>query len=237
MVNEITIGLVDDDDDTRGSTVKVFRMRLQNEGYRIVDIRPFDSLDQYSKWINEESIEALIIDWRLNEKGASKQRPVTYEGGALVEAVHKTHPFMPFFVLTAYPEDDDVLANDSNVEVIKDRDMFSKDPIAVISKLRRASGRYSKTQQAKIDRVASLAEASASKELSDDERVELHALQEELRIAFDPYTPLTEGSAFKAADELVEKCESLIGRIEKGMGRATRRGGKAKKKDEKKDGT
>ena len=217
MASPITIGLVDDDADRRGTAAKTLRRRLEREGYRVIDRHPFASVDDYSSWISEEAISALIIDWRLNLRGDGQQPPVAYEGDQVVNAVHRARPFFPIFVLTAYAPDPDVLEHNEHVEIILDRIKFSRDPAVLIARVRRASGRYSSAQQEKLDRIAELAETSAVRQLTSGERKELHALQEELRIAFDPNTPLTEGTALEAGDEVVGKCEDLIRRIEEAL--------------------
>ena len=214
-MTSITIAFFDDDEGLRTSIVRMLELKLRDKDVRILDESPLATAADYPEWLVRNKVDVLFIDWRLDERPSPSGLPVNYQGGAIVDAVREKLPFFPVFVLTAYATSDDVRAHSSEVEVVQDRNQLFEDPMTVLERARRAAGRYSDGEQQKIRQLSELSQAAVTRELSDNERTRLRALQAEFSKAAEATIVLTDDRAFGEAEQALQRCEQLIGDFEK----------------------
>lgn len=210
----VTIGIVDDDNDKRGTLLKSLKKAVQDDSIEFIDIFPLASPDDYLAWISGNNINAIVMDWRLNEQ-SNGGNPVNYQGDALVKTIRAHLPYFPIFVLTAYAKDEDVDSHTADVELIEDRTEFGKDKGKLVKRLIRAASRFSKARERQLSRVSDLAKLCAIGKATAKDRAELRDLQNELNLAVLSESTLTQSSALEGAQALVDKSDKLIAKIEK----------------------
>lgn len=211
----ITIGLVDDDGDKRGTLLKTLKRTIKDESVAFVDIFPLDDPGDYISWIAQNQIHAIVIDWRLNEQSSGKGSPVKYQGDAIVKAIRVKLPYFPIFVLTAYATDDDVDMHDSDVELIEDRTEFGMDRDKLAKRLIRAASRFSESKQKQLSRVSELAKLCAIGKASTAQKKELRELQDQLQLGVVSDAALTQSEALCDAQNALDATNKLIENIEK----------------------
>lgn len=209
----VTIGLVDDDTDKRGTLLKSLGRLVKDDSIAFVDIFPLDDPRDYVSWIAENRIHAIVMDWRLNEQKGATGGPVGYEGDAVVTELRKKLPYFPIFVLTAYADSENVDAHGADVELIEDRVKFGKSSDKLVQRLKRAAARFSESQQQKLARVSELAKLCAVGNANADQRKELRGLQAELNLGVVSDAALTQSSALDEAQKIVDTADDLLNRI------------------------
>ena len=118
------IGVVDDRVDARSVAVDSLSLALP-EVWEVVPSDPLPSLSDYPSWIGANKLSVLIIDERLNEATTSDEGAVNYFGHDLVKYLRKRMESFPLFVVTSYPDDEDLRLRFGDVEDIIDRKDFS----------------------------------------------------------------------------------------------------------------
>ena len=88
---------------------------------------PFQDIEQYFEFIENNEVCVLILDERLNDESDPQTGPVNYMGNELVTELRKRLKDFPIFMVTTYTPDDDLLAKFSQFEYILTRQEITED--------------------------------------------------------------------------------------------------------------
>lgn len=180
-----TIGIVDDRADVRAVIADSLSLELP-ETWTIIDIDPLPNKTDYPSWIGANKISVLIIDERLNETFTTDAGAVRYFGHDLVLELRMKMTSFPIFVITSYPNDEELRFRFADVEDIIDRTAFSRNPASYAARFARASQRYLETFERELAELSDIAVKSATgANISTAERTRAKAIQEKINIAFD----------------------------------------------------
>ena len=212
-----TVAVVDDDSGLRETVAKALRLSLDEKGWTVLEAAPLQDPTEYPLWIDENDVQALIVDWRLNQKHEPDSDPVDYEAPMLIEQARKGNPFLPVFVVTAYGQDPDVREGEHIADQLMDRGDLLDRPDVAAERILRAAERHSEAQQQKLARLSELAQRAAVDVLDNEERVELEALREEFHLELATSSTLTDTTLLEEAETFRKRVESLIAKIQQAL--------------------
>ena len=175
-------------------------------------------------WVKDEELAVLLLDEKLN-----KSLTIPYSGHELATAIRKQRPDFPVFVVTTYPDDDDLLGAEGDLDAIVSRGDMGKKPEVYAKRFTRAGTRYVKQHEKDLARLSKLSSKIAQGLATTKETREAAALQTTLQLTFFEHAA---GSASAGVDELeaaVEQAESLRKEMQASL-RKKPAGKKAKRK-------
>lgn len=113
--NNYIIGYLDEEEQWKLTA----RNGLKSD-FRVVVLDLPHTPDMVWLTINENKLDALIVDFRLFESGE-----VTYNGNDVIVEIQKHNKHFPLFVMTSY--ENDAFSQCEDVLIIRDKSMFQKD--------------------------------------------------------------------------------------------------------------
>lgn len=169
------IGIVDDRKDLRETLSRLIdvSLKINYSEWSVIDIDPFENVEDYFSWITENDIAILILDEKLQEIKSK----VKYNGSDLIKEIRKRLKDFPVFAITSYPGEPDLTNQFSLFDEILDRDEFTDKTDDYISRFIRSGQRFLETYSAQLLRISELSEKIALGKASDDEKNELKTLQ------------------------------------------------------------
>ena len=123
------IAIIDDNIDQSGTLKKTLDHYLQKFGTSLTVIAqfPFQKIEDYFAFIDENEVCVLILDERLNDQSSPESGPVNYKGNELVVELRKRLKDFPIFMVTTYVPDDDLIAKFNQFEYIITREEITED--------------------------------------------------------------------------------------------------------------
>ena len=197
-----TIGIIDDRPDLRVTLKRSLDLELLDE-WSSIDEDPLSKLEDYPSWLTENEVCVLLLDEKLHE-----QAPVDYNGHDVVDFLRKHLPTLPIFVITAYPENEDLLKSFKDVEGIIPRTKFSKDASEYVSRITRSAQRFLESFQSELTQLAEISERIAQGKAKKKDKENAEAIQNKISLAF-PY------EALESRSELLGELESKLKDLEK----------------------
>jgi FixJ family two-component response regulator len=198
-----TIAIVDDRLDHR-TTLK---RRLDSElidDWNSIAIEPFAQVEDYPCWFTENDIGVLLLDERLNEQTVTCK----YNGHELVEFLRSYMPTFPIFVITSYPDDEELRKKFKDVEAVIERKVFSKDAADYVPRIIRSAQKYFETFQDELAKLSDLARKVAQGIAGKEDFKELKAIQTKLGLSF----PL---ASFNSRNEWLNEFECKLDELKK----------------------
>lgn len=173
-----TVGIIDDRLDHRQTLKRGLDLELSGE-WQSVDSEPLASLEEYMSWLSEHDVSVLLLDEKLQE-----QATVGYDGHDVVSHLRKILPTFPIFVITAYPEDEELKKKFSDVEEIIPRAEFSRHTSEFVPRFLRAAQRYLNSFQAELAELSEKSKKIAEGVATEDDIKTVEAIQAKLELAF-----------------------------------------------------
>lgn len=169
------IGIVDDRKDLRETLSRLIdvSLKINHPEWSVIDVAPFDNVEDYFSWIIENDIAVLILDEKLQEIKSN----VKYNGSDLIKKIRKKLKDFPVFAITSYPEEPDLKNQFSLFDEILDRDEFTNKTDDYIFRFIRSGQRFLETHATHLLKISELSEKIAIGKGSDEEKDELKALQ------------------------------------------------------------
>lgn len=123
------IAIIDDNTDQSSTLKKTLEHYLNKFGSNLTVITqfPFQDIEQYFEFIENNEVCVLILDERLNDQSGPDSGPVAYKGNQLVTELRERLKDFPIFMITTYPPDDDLLSKFSQFEYILTRQEITED--------------------------------------------------------------------------------------------------------------
>jgi CheY-like chemotaxis protein len=123
------IAIIDDNMDQSGTLKKTLDHYLRKFGSNLTVITqfPFQDIEEYFEFIDQNQVCVLILDERLNDQSGPNTGPVNYKGNQLVTELRERLKDFPIFMVTTYAPDDDLLAKFNQFEYILTRQEITED--------------------------------------------------------------------------------------------------------------
>lgn len=161
------IAIIDDRKEHR-ETLKAILDTQLIEGWISIDISPLSRLEDYPSWITENEVSVILLDERLDEQIEAETVIADYRGHDLIDFVRGRFPTLPIYVITSYPNDDDLKERFKDVEEILPRDKFSEKAEDYVPRILRAGQKFLETFQEELaelsDKASKIAKGEATKE-------------------------------------------------------------------------
>ena len=208
-----TVLLVDDRRDYRETIVLNLKMYL-GAGWVVRDNPPLDQLSAYPSWIGDEDAAVLILDERLGEQKSDSGIHVAYSGHLVVEFLRRSMPTFPIFVLTSYPEDEELVERFGSVEEIIPRGEFGEHPEGYVDRIKRSGQRFLEVHERELSELAELSARMATGRANPSDRKRIAALHHLLSL---PYSGLGGDLAewLSGMEGLVEGLEAIVEQLQR----------------------
>jgi CheY-like chemotaxis protein len=199
------IAIVDDRIDNRQTLKRLIESFIEKDWY-VIDLDPFPKLEDYYSFIIEEEISAIVLDERLHEQACGGNCKVDYNGHNLVEFLRKHFPEFPIFVVTSYPDDDELLEKFKDVEDIIERTKFSKQAEKFVPRITRSAQRFLEAYQRELTELSQIAEKIALGNSSDEDTDKAKAIRAKVGLAIPSESFVINA---KTLDEIESKLKEL----------------------------
>ena len=208
------IVIIDDRKDHRETLKAILDLQLI-EGWKSIDINPLPSLEDYPSWITENEISVILLDERLDEQIETKTEIADYRGHDLVDFIRERFPTLPIYVITSYPNDDDLKERFKDVEGILPRREFSGKAEDYVPRIIRAGQKFLETFQEELaelsDKTTKIAKGEATKE--DIEKAK--AIRSKIGCAFPSATYSEHSKLLTTLDKKLKELEKLKEEVKK----------------------
>lgn len=204
-------GLVDDREKERESVKIALELELEdrNQDHIIVhDIGPFKAKEEYISWIQEQSISVLILDQRLND-GAL----VNYRGHELAEYVKKCFKDIPIYIVTSYPDSDELKETYKLYNLIIGRNQFSNDSKNLVNLFYNTGAKFYEDYNADLYRLSEISKKIAKGLADESDYKEALVIQEKLQIPTSMKYTNSRSHLLNDADAQLKECNRLIEEI------------------------
>lgn len=216
-----TIAIIDDNTEFRDTLKELFDNQLENDDlsqdWHVISAPPLQDKNTYSEWINTNDISVILIDERLDEARDENNECVDYYGSGATKVIRKTHRDIPIYVVTSFGPSPVLEKEFGLFEAVIERRKLTTDLDTLDEYLRmiiRSSERYTAREEDKLAELGVLAEKITSNTASEDEKMRVIALQEELLIPFTAQSMISRQQWTAEYDDSVTKLESLKNEIE-----------------------
>jgi hypothetical protein len=176
---------------------------------------PLETLSEYSVWIVKQDVKVLVLDERLGEQATDSTSHVDYRGHQVVDYLRKRLPTFPIFILTAFPNDEALVARFGSVEGILDRSQWSKDAKGYIQRMVRAGERFAETYEKELSDLSKLAAKAAAGSANAQELQKMRAMQVTLGIVTTADISTKQSSTMNKLDEKLKAFDKVVKKIEK----------------------
>ncbi len=182
----ITIGIIDDNKDQRESfkeAIKLYLKKTNNEGVEIFDSEPLSNPEDYSNWIEELEIDALIIDEKLMDTPLTETgKSCGYLGHQLIENLRGKHNNIPIHVVTSATINDDLKQRRGLYENLLSRDDFLEDRDTWVEIFIRSCQKSFEERKSLYDELSEISRLIIDGRATSDQISRLKSLQEFFQI-------------------------------------------------------
>ena len=211
------IGIIDDKKKQRESLQKIIADYLEyhHPEWECIDGFPFNEMEEYSVWIEQHDIAALIIDEQLQTEKSGDGTNVDYDGHDLIEFLRPRYPIFPVYAFTALGENEDLTARSSLFEDILEHKQFYNNTDIEIERIIRAGSRFTETKEKELNHMSKVASSIAKGEaVSEDDMKKVKAIKESLQLPFISEQSDERSSLLNELDEQLKSLDELSTKIE-----------------------
>jgi hypothetical protein len=178
--------------------------------WSVIDIDPFEDIDNYITWIKDNDIAILILDEKLQEVASGSK--VSYNGSLLIEKIRGTLKEFPVFIITSYPNEPDLQSKFPLFDEILERDTFYNKSDEYVARFLRAGQRFLTTHISQLKQISDLSQKIALGTATNDEKKNLAALQTFIGL---PYSHLSNREEWlKEYEGKLKELEEISSKIE-----------------------
>lgn len=180
-----TIALLDDRGDQRETILRLIKTQLPAE-WNCIEAPLFADVSKFPGWLLASDVQVLLVDYKLDEHSAEKGSvAVDYKAPSVFAEVRKTMPNFPIFVLTAFPDDEQLKQHISEAEAVIHRRKFAAEITVHIPRMLRAANRFAEEHQKKLAELSALASAAAAGRAGTQDLERMKSLQAEIGLGVD----------------------------------------------------
>jgi hypothetical protein len=178
----ITIGIIDDNAEQRDSfkdAIDIYLHKNGREGVEVIDSEPLADIDEYTNWIIQNDIAALIIDEKLTEQPLKATgQSCGYEGHDMAQNLRSRRSIIPIHVVTSSKINEDLIQNRELFENILSRKDFLDEQSKYAEIFIRSGQRFFEENQKLFERIGEISKKIVKNDVSDDEIKELEGIQQ-----------------------------------------------------------
>lgn len=203
------IAFVDEDEDQR----KTYSLLLQecfskdNMAPEVVAYEPMSEMSEMSFLVTNDDIVTIILDEQLKDSGIAK-----YFGIELASYLRSLNKKIPIYILTSYPDSDELINNEMSVEDILNKQDLSARKLIEGARILRRINNFLDISSEREQRFEHLLRQSIEGKIDESEK------QEFINLGYLRSAPFEMDEIF-SKDKLnsLDKLEEEIKRIEKNL--------------------
>ncbi len=201
-----TIAIIDDREDMRSTIERLVDSELLGD-WDSIEVAPLSDLEDYPSWLMENEVAVILLDERLNEQKTKGKALPNYEGHHLVEFLRKHLPTLPIFVITSYPDDEELKKKFKDVEEIIVRQQFAERADEYVPRFLRSGQRYLEAFHKELAELSNSADKIAKGKATGKDIEKLRAIQAKIGMMF-PY------DIIKSRCEWTNELEAKLGKLQ-----------------------
>ena len=206
MSKKYRIGYLDEDEGYQAKFYQAFKNEFD---IKILPIENINNVYDVLRFINDEELDALVVDYRLADSGQ-----LTFNGDSVVDLINSQKKYFPLVMLTSYAQD--AIAHMEDVYIVKDKEEIESSANLFLKQLETAIDRYQTKIITAENKIKELSEKKVLSIQEEDELLRLHIFMNEVDPEANqlPASLLT-SSAINNISDLVKESKELLSILKK----------------------
>ena len=206
MSKKYRIGYLDEDEGYQAKFYQAFKNEFD---IKILPIENINNVYDVLRFINDEELDALVVDYRLADSGQ-----LTFNGDSVVDLINSQKKYFPLVMLTSYAQD--AIAHMEDVYIVKDKEEIESSANLFLKQLETAIDRYQTKIITAENKIKELSEKKVLSIQEEEELLRLHIFMNEV----DPEAnqlpaSLVTSCAINNISDLVKESKELLSIIKK----------------------
>ena len=206
MSKKYRIGYLDEDEGYQAKFYQAFKNEFD---IKILPIENIKNVYDVLRFINDEELDALVVDYRLADSGQ-----LTFNGDSVVDLINSQKKYFPLVMLTSYAQD--AIAHMEDVYIVKDKEEIESSANLFLKQLETAIDRYQTKIITAENKIKELSEKKVLSIQEEEELLRLHIFMNEVDPEANqlPASLLT-SSAINNISDLVKESKELLSILKK----------------------
>lgn len=206
MSKKYRIGYLDEDEGYQAKFYQAFKNEFD---IKILPIENINNVYDILRFINDEELDALVVDYRLADSGQ-----LTFNGDSVVDLINSQKKYFPLVMLTSYAQD--AIAHMEDVYIVKDKEEIESSANLFLKQLETAIDRYQTKIITAENKIKELSEKKVLSIQEEEELLRLHIFMNEVDPEANqlPASLLT-SSAINNISDLVKESKELLSILKK----------------------
>lgn len=206
MSKKYRIGYLDEDEGYQAKFYQAFKNEFD---IKILPIENINNVYDVLRFINDEELDALVVDYRLADSGQ-----LTFNGDSVVDLINSQKKYFPLVMLTSYAQD--AIAHMEDVYIVKDKEEIESSANLFLKQLETAIDRYQTKIITAENKIKELSEKKVLSIQEEEELLRLHIFMNEVDPEANqlPASSLT-SSAINNISDLVKESKELLSILKK----------------------
>ncbi len=206
MSKKYRIGYLDEDEGYQAKFYQAFKNKFD---IKILPIENINNVYDVLRFINDEELDALVVDYRLADSGQ-----LTFNGDSVVDLINSQKKYFPLVMLTSYAQD--AIAHMEDVYIVKDKEEIESSANLFLKQLETAIDRYQTKIITAENKIKELSEKKVLSIQEEEELLRLHIFMNEVDPEANqlPASLLT-SSAINNISDLVKESKELLSILKK----------------------
>ena len=206
MSKKYRIGYLDEDEGYQAKFYQAFKNEFD---IKILPIENINNVYDVLRFINDEELDALVVDYRLADSGQ-----LTFNGDSVVDLINSQKKYFPLVMLTSYAQD--AIAHMEDVYIVKDKEEIESSANLFLKQLETAIDRYQTKIITAENKIKELSEKKVLSIQEEEELLRLHIFMNEVDPEANqlPASLLT-SSAINNISDLVKESKELLSTLKK----------------------
>ena len=206
MSKKYRIGYLDEDEGYQAKFYQAFKNEFD---IKILPIENINNVYDVLRFINDEELDALVVDYRLADSGQ-----LTFNGDSVVDLINSQKKYFPLVMLTSYAQD--AIAHMEDVYIVKDKEELESSANLFLKQLETAIDRYQTKIITAENKIKELSEKKVLSIQEEEELLRLHIFMNEVDPEANqlPASLLT-SSAINNISDLVKESKELLSILKK----------------------
>ena len=206
MSKKYRIGYLDEDEGYQAKFYQAFKNEFD---IKILPIENINNVYDVLRFINDEELDALVVDYRLADSGQ-----LTFNGDSVVDLINSQKKYFPLVMLTSYAQD--AIAHMEDVYIVKDKEEIESSANLFLKQLETAIDRYQTKTITAENKIKELSEKKVLSIQEEEELLRLHIFMNEVDPEANqlPASLLT-SSAINNISDLVKESKELLSILKK----------------------
>ena len=206
MSKKYRIGYLDEDEGYQAKFYQAFKNEFD---VKILPIENINNVYDVLRFINDEELDALVVDYRLADSGQ-----LTFNGDSVVDLINSQKKYFPLVMLTSYAQD--AIAHMEDVYIVKDKEEIESSANLFLKQLETAIDRYQTKIITAENKIKELSEKKVLSIQEEEELLRLHIFMNEVDPEANqlPASLLT-SSAINNISDLVKESKELLSILKK----------------------